>query len=124
MNPMHAQAENPVTPAISDDRRTGRRYEVTLKLKWRVSRRKRLAETGTGTTIDLSSNGVLFESDQQMPVDGSVELSISWPFLLHGTLPMQLLVTGRVARVSGQRVAIQFGQYEFRTARAANTSKS
>jgi PilZ domain len=124
MNSMRASVENLVTPAISGDRRTGRRYEVPLKLRWKVSRRKRLVECGTGTTIDLSSNGVLFESDQQMPVDGSVELSISWPALLNDSLPMQLIVMGRVARVSGQRVAIQFGQHEFRTARAATYTRS
>jgi hypothetical protein len=124
MNPMRAPAENSVTPKVSGDRRTSRRYEFSLKLRWKVSRRKHPAETGTGTTIDLSSNGILLESDQQMPIDGSVELSICWPVLLHDTLPMQLIVTGRVVRFSGQRVAVQFGQHEFRAARAAKTARS
>ncbi len=119
MNSFRTDCDNPVTPIVSIDRRAGRRYGIPLKLRWKISRRKRLLETGTGTTLDLSSGGVLFESDQQIPADsGVVELAISWPVLLHDSLPMQLIVVGRIVRVSGYRVAIDIAQHEFRTARA------
>ncbi len=80
-------------------------------------------ETGTGTTVDLSSTGILFESENQLPPDGAVELSIAWPILLDGSLPMQLMVCGRIARVSGRKVAIAITQYEFRTAGIAGANK-
>ncbi len=118
MNPLRIDCQNPVTPTAFIDRRAGRRYDIPLKLRWKISRRKRLLETGTGTTVDLSSRGVLFESDQEIPPDGVVELSISWPVLLHDSLPMQLIVVGHIVRVSGYRVAIDIAQHEFRTARA------
>jgi PilZ domain len=120
MNLLRASTENQMEQT---ERRAARRYEIALKLRWKIIRRRRLLETGTGTTMDLSSNGILFMSDQLFPDEGSIELSIAWPVLLHNTLPMQLMVTGRVVRVSGQRVAIRMLQYEFRTARLANGTK-
>jgi hypothetical protein len=117
-----AGAEQPLTTL--PDRRTGHRYEVSLEVRWKVSRRKRLLEAGRGTTIDVSSGGVLFEADRKIPTEGYVELFISWPALLNNSLPMQLVVTGRVVRVSGDRVAVQMLQHEFRTSGAATSAKS
>ncbi|HEY7391462.1 MAG TPA: PilZ domain-containing protein [Bryobacteraceae bacterium] len=109
--------------AFARERRASRRYEILLRLRWKVLRRKRVLETGTGTTLDLSSTGILFESDTSLPLDGSLELSIAWPILLHGSLPMQLMIAGRIARVTGRKVAIAITQYEFRTAGIAAVNK-
>ena len=119
MNPFQTDADNSVAENLSCDRRTGRRYEVTMKVRWKISRRRRVVEMGTGTTIDLSSSGVLFLSDQQIPSDGYVELSISWPVLLDGNLPMQLMATGRLIRVIGRQAAVRIHQHEFRILRAS-----
>ena len=120
MNPFRTDIVNLVKYTGSGDRRGVRRYPISLKLRWKFSRRKRLLESGTGTTLDLSSAGILFESDQQIPANGSVELSIAWPILLHNTLPMQLIITGPVIRISGCLVAVAIQQHEFRTARHVN----
>jgi hypothetical protein len=105
---------------IAGDRRSDRRYDITLELRWKLIRRRRVLDTGTGTTLDLSSGGILFESERQLPAGGSIELSISWPVLLHNVAPLQLVVTGRVVRASGRRAAIRMVQHEFRTQKAAN----
>jgi hypothetical protein len=44
-----------------------------------------------------------------------VELSISWPVLLHNVAPMQLVASGRIVRSIGAQVAIHLTQHEFRT---------
>jgi hypothetical protein len=49
-----------------------------------------------------------------------VELSISWPVLLHNVAPMQLVATGKIVRCDGRQVAIQTVQHEFRTAGTAS----
>jgi len=103
---------------ISGDRRSDRRYDIALDLRWKVIRRRRVLDTGTGTTLDLSSGGILFETDRQLPTGLNVELSISWPVLLHNVAPLQLVVTGRIVRASGRRTAIRMMQHEFRTAKA------
>jgi hypothetical protein len=102
---------------IAGDRRSDRRYDITLDLRWKVIRRRRVLDAGTGTTLDLSSGGILFETDRQLPTGLNVELSISWPVLLHNVAPLQLVVTGRIVRAAGRRTAIRMMQHEFRTAK-------
>jgi hypothetical protein len=100
---------------IAGDRRFDRRYQLQLDLKWKLIRRRRVLDTGSGRTIDLSSGGLLFEANRDMPEGLNVELSITWPVLLHNVAPLQLLVYGRIVRSEGKRIAVQKNQHEFRT---------
>ena len=104
------------TAGIAGERRHDRRYEIQLDLRWRLIRRRRVLETGTGHTIDLSSGGVHFETDRPLPAGLNVELSIAWPAMLHNMAPLQLVVAGKIVRSNGRRTAIQKHQHEFRTA--------
>lgn len=101
--------------AIGGDRREDRRYELHLDLKWKLIRRRRVLETGTGYTVDVSSGGFLFDAGRHLPEDLNVELSIAWPVLLHDVAPIQLVATGKIVRASGCRVAVRTVQHEFRT---------
>ncbi|SRR5579871_5522618 len=101
---------------IPGERRQDRRYEIRLDLRWKLIRRRRTLETGTGSTVDLSSGGIHFETDRSLPVGLNVELSIAWPALLHNMAPLQLVAFGKIVRSSGTRTAIQMYQHEFRTA--------
>src|SRR5579884_2208889 len=101
---------------ISGDRRENRRYELVLELKWKLVRRRKVLESGSGRTLDVSSSGVLFDAGRPLPVGLNVEMSIAWPALLHNVAPMQLVVSGRVVRSDNVRAAIQIVQHEFRTA--------
>ncbi len=101
--------------AINGDRREDRRYRIHLDLRWKLIRRRRVLDTGTGQTIDLSSGGILFDPGRQLPVGLNVELSIAWPVLLRNEAPMQLIVSGRIVRASQNRVAVAMVQHEFRT---------
>ena len=102
--------------AIGGDRRQDRRYQLQLDLKWKLIRRRRVLDTGTGQTVDVSSGGILFDAGRHLPEGLNVELSISWPVLLHNVAPMQLVATGKIVRCNGRQVAIQTTQHEFRTA--------
>jgi hypothetical protein len=101
---------------IGGERRQDRRYHLQLELKWKLIRRKRVLDTGTGQTIDVSSGGILFDAGRHLPEGLNVELSIAWPVLLHNVAPMQLIASGKIVRAEGRRVAIQTVQHEFRTA--------
>src|SRR4030081_2530254 len=101
---------------ISGDRRQDRRYQLKLDLKWKLIRRRRVLDTGTGTSLDLSSGGVLFDAGRSLPEGLNVEISLTWPVLLHNVAPMQLVVSGRIKRTSGRLIAVQTVQHEFRTA--------
>jgi c-di-GMP-binding flagellar brake protein YcgR len=101
--------------AIAGDRRQDRRYEIQLDVKWKLIRRRRVLDTGTGQTVDMSSGGILFDAGRHLPEGLNVELSITWPVLLHNVAPMQLLASGKIVRSTGRKVAIQTVQHEFRT---------
>jgi hypothetical protein len=107
------------TEQIAGDRRSDRRYEIQLDLRWKLIRRRRVLDTGVGHTLDLSSGGILFEAGRPMPPGLNVELSVSWPILLRNIAPMQLCIAGRIVRSQGGRTAIRMTQHEFRTAGSA-----
>jgi hypothetical protein len=86
-----------------------------MDLRWKLIRRRRVLDTGMGSTLDLSRGGVRFESNRPLPEGWNVELAISWPVLLHNVAPMQLVVQGRIVRSEGGRIAIRMIQHEFRT---------
>jgi hypothetical protein len=100
---------------IAGERRSDRRYSILLDLRWKLIHRRRVVDAGTGSTFDLSSGGVRFESVRQLPVGLNVELAISWPMLLRDIAPMQLVVHGRIVRSEGGQTAMRMTQHEFRT---------
>jgi hypothetical protein len=104
---------------IAGERRQDHRYDIELELHWKLIRRKRVVDSGVGRTLDLSSSGVLFDATRSLAHGFNVELSVSWPVLLHNVAPMQLLITGKIVRVEGSRAAIRCIQHEFRTAGTA-----
>jgi len=103
-------------PGISGERRGDRRYALQLELRWKLIRRRRVLDTGTGHTLDLSSSGILLNAGRHLPEGLNLELSVSWPVLLHNVAPLQLTVSGRIVRSEGSLAAIQMVQHEFRTA--------
>ncbi|HMD49840.1 MAG TPA: PilZ domain-containing protein [Bryobacteraceae bacterium] len=96
------------------DLRRHRRYPIALEIqyKWTSSR---LEQLGAGTTVNISSGGVLFRSAQVLPTRCSVELALSWPFSLNDCA-LKLVMRGRVVRSDDQATAVQVTHYEFRTA--------
>ena len=109
---------------IGGERRKNRRYHLQLELKWKLIRRRRLLDTGAGRTIDVSSGGIRFDAGRHLPEGLNVELSISWPVMLHNVAPMQLVATGKIVRCDGREVSMQTVQHEFRTAGIATKHAS
>jgi hypothetical protein len=102
--------------AIAGDRRVDRRYGIRLDVKWKLIRRRRVLDSGSGKTVDLSSGGLLFDPGQHLPVGLDVELSITWPVMLYNVAPLQLVVSGRIVRVDERNIAVRTVHHEFRTA--------
>ena len=100
--------------AIAGERRHDRRYDIELEVRWKLILRRKVMEVGVGRTVDLSSSGILFEAGRTLPAGFNVELSISWPVLLHNVAPLQLVVLGRIVRSDGRRVALRMIQRKFR----------
>ncbi|MBV9505690.1 MAG: hypothetical protein JO323_11875 [Acidobacteriia bacterium] len=88
-----------------------------MELRWKLTRRRRLLASGRGITLNMSSRGVLLETELPVPGAGMLELSISWPVLLNRVAVLQLVVAGPIVRLSGRRVAMRISHHDFRTQR-------
>jgi len=111
--------ENMPVELICGNRRANRRYDIPLELRWKLIRRGKVLEVGTGTTIDLSSSGIMFRAEKSLPAGEKIELSIVWPAHLEGFPPIQLAVSGILVRSAGNRNAIRMITHEFRTVAVA-----
>jgi hypothetical protein len=97
------------------ERRSSDRFPMERDVRFKVINRKSGEETGVGKTINMSSNGVLFQTEQTVLPGRRVEMTISWPAQLNNTCALKLVARGRIARVESGRAAVEIQQYEFRT---------
>jgi hypothetical protein len=99
----------------SSERRGADRFPIEREVRYRILNKRSSGEEGSGKTINISSNGVLFTTDQILIPGKRLELSISWPAQLDNKCQLKLVARGRVARLEQGRAAIEIQQYEFRT---------
>ena len=102
-------------PDIPVERRTKKRFVMEREIRYRVLEQGKIVAVGSGKTLNLSSSGVAFVTENDLPVGAYIELSIAWPALLENRCPLQLIGFGQVLRSSGGTVASTLAQYEFRT---------
>jgi hypothetical protein len=98
------------------ERRANRRYPVELRLQYKLIAKGGIQRIGFGRTINISSRGVLFESEDAMPASGRIELILNWPALLHGVCALKVIMRGRILRTQVKTVALKTEFREFRTA--------
>jgi hypothetical protein len=96
-----------------NNRRTKFRFTIPRELRYKMLEDG--IASGTGQTIDMGSGGVAFIAEQPLKPGAFMEISISWPVLLDETLPMRLIVFGRVLRCVGPKTVCSVDKYEFRT---------
>ncbi len=96
------------------DRRLARRYPIAAELEYCVVGRHGQACRGAGRTIDLSTGGILFQSDDELSPGMGIELTIAWPARLNGAVDLNLCVSGRVARTDGKLHVVRIREHEFR----------
>ena len=97
------------------DRRETSRFPVREDIKYTMLHSKTLKISGTGKTLNFGSGGILFTTEERLPLGRAVELSVNWPARLGGTCPLQFVATGRVVRSEFNRAAVKIERYEFKT---------
>ena len=103
-------------PGLNEnERRTKKRFRIEQEVKYKMLYGQRIAETGTGKTMNISSGGVWFTTENTLTAGMPVELSMNWPVLLHDSCPMKLMIYGCVIRSSEKGAAVAIERYEFRT---------
>ena len=103
------------------DQRSHCRYPITSELEYKLLNKGRVERSGFGRMLNISSRGVLFDTDNILPASGRIELTIPWPFRLEGICPLKLVMRGRIVRSDGNGIAIRSDYYEFRTSGARST---
>jgi c-di-GMP-binding flagellar brake protein YcgR len=98
----------------SADRRASVRFPIEQDVRYKVFNRNAI-EIGSGKTINMSSNGVLFTTERTLVPGERVEVAVNWPAHLDNKCPLKLVTTGRVVRSEPGVAAIAIDRYEFRT---------
>jgi hypothetical protein len=101
---------------VLTEQRSHRRYPIELEVEYRLLAKGRSELVGSGKTRNISSGGMLFDALGSRPATGSIEVLLSWPFLLEGVCPLKLVAKGQIVRSDVRGVAIQYNYHEFRTA--------
>ena len=97
------------------ERRRSSRFPIERDVRYKTLNQRAEILAGNGKTMNISSSGVLFTTDHEMPVGTRLELSISWPAQLNEKCFLNLVARGRVTRHFQGQLALQIQQYEFRT---------
>jgi len=97
------------------ERRGTSRFPLHEDVRYKVVQSKTQKITGSGTTLNFGSGGILFTTEEFLPVGRTIELSVNWPARLDGTCPLQFVATGRIVRAEANRAAVRIERYEFKT---------
>lgn len=96
------------------ERRSAIRFPIEQEVRYKVFNRNTI-EVGSGRTLNMSSNGVLFTTERTLTAGERVELAVNWPAQLDNRCALKLVASGRVVRTESSRAAIALERYEFRT---------
>ena len=100
---------------VEHERRTKRRFQIEQDVRYKMLYGQRIAETGSGRTLNISSGGVWFTTDSMLATGMPIELSMTWPVLLNDSCAMKLMIYGCVVRSNEKGAAVAIERYEFRT---------
>src|SRR4051812_43257273 len=112
---IHHQDDRLLQAQGDRDRRIKRRFQIDQEVKYKMLYGQRIAETGVGRTLNISSGGVWFTTENMLTSGMPVELSMNWPVLLNDSCPMKLMIYGCVVRSNEKGAAVAIERYEFRT---------
>jgi hypothetical protein len=73
------------------------------------------ADNGLWHDIEHQSDGILFTTEEMLPVGRTVELSVNWPARLDGTCALKFVAVGRVVRSEASQAVARIERYQFKT---------
>jgi c-di-GMP-binding flagellar brake protein YcgR len=103
--------------------RSNCRYSVTADVTYQLTGYDKTITAGSGRSVDISSGGVLLETEDILPVGVDIALQIAWPAKLDQQVRLALHVRGRTVRSDGNHTAVVITGKEFHTRRQAMTNE-
>ena len=95
------------------ERRSRIRFPIELGAHYTVDGRNDIS--GTGQTVNISSNGVLITSSHEVSPGTAIRVVIEWPVLLGDVCLVALHTHGRIVRSDHGLIAVRFLRHELRT---------
>jgi c-di-GMP-binding flagellar brake protein YcgR len=95
------------------ERRAYRRYPVSINIEYRILSAEPNTQVYCGRTVNISSGGLLLESQAAVQVGGEVEACIALPGRLENTLGIFLKIKGKTVRCREKYCAILLDHLAF-----------
>lgn len=117
------QNEDLGTPTAGEtDRRTNARFPCRLAVSYQALEHPFLAGVATSETLNISSKGLLFSTDEALQPGQLLQVSVDWPARLENQVPLKLVAEGRIVRNLNGQAAMRIDKYEFRTRRVPRSA--
>ena len=104
------------------DRRTNARFPCRLAVSYQALEHPFLSGVATSETLNISSKGLLFATEEALQPGQLLQVSVDWPARLENQVPLKLVAEGRIVRNLNGQAAMRIDKYEFRTRRAAGVA--
>ena len=108
---MAIQSEDVSTP----ERRDTDRFPIENDVRYKLLEARRIAQTGQGRTLNISSGGILFTTEARLPLGQRIEVAMDWPAQLNEHCGLKLVALGKIVRSSDDLAAVNIEKYDFRT---------
>jgi DNA-binding NarL/FixJ family response regulator len=99
------------------DRRNNARFPCKLAVSYQALEHPFLSGVATSETLNISSKGLLFPTDEPLQAGQLLQVSVDWPARLENQVPLKLVAEGRIVRNLNGQAAMRIDKYEFRTRR-------
>lgn len=97
------------------DRRSSVRFPLRLALSYRTFNPSTCYCTTPAKTLNISSNGLLFEDHGTLQPGQHVLVTVEWPARLDQRIPLNLILEGRIVWTAEGLAAMRVHRHEFRT---------
>ena len=69
--------------------------------------------SGDGETLRISSNELMFTTNESLAVGQCLQVLLDWPACLENRIPLKLVVSGRILRSGDGQSAMTIDNHEF-----------
>ena len=94
--------------AVKSKRRQ-QRFPISTPVKYIVEKVE-----GEGVTCNVGSDGLLMKTTCVFPQGKRIELSLDWPAMLDGRLPLRLDISGKILWSNVRGTAVEILSYKYR----------
>jgi len=111
------------TQSHQPNRRGSNRLAIEREVHFRVIKNRSGKEaSGFGKTVNMSSSGVMFTTEQPLPSRCRLELDIDWPAKLDDKCALKFVAEGRLVRWEDGLAVLEIQRHELRTKRSGSIS--